>query len=117
MTPVPEPTTVGTTRFYVFRASDDLTVFTHVGTHEAANRDQAIRKQYGKTPPLCVAVSEHQWHVKKPNVVPVVRGLADVSMPEPGGPTQPDPEDSPIDESESLEPDPLELVPPVEDVA
>ncbi len=81
--PVPPDTANGTKKFYVLRASDDLLTFTLVGVQEANSRDQAIRKQFGKTPPVAVAVSENAFKVRKPKTVAVVRGLTDVPVPWP----------------------------------
>lgn len=80
----PAAVEAGRTTFYVFTASDDLLTFTFVGTQEANDRDQALRKQFGGHPPLSVAVSAHAWKPRKPRVEAVVRGLSDVGMPEPG---------------------------------
>lgn len=111
----PEGTTeVGLTRFYVLTASEDLSTFTHVATVEAAGRDQAIRKHFGRVAPVCVAVSEHAWKVRRPKVERVVRGLDDVEMPDPGGTHPPDAEADlgPVDDDAVASG--AEEVPPVE---
>ena len=68
--------------FYVFIPTDDtLTTFTYMGQQQARDRDHAIKLQFGKTPPRCVAVSAHAWRVREPEYAPRVIGLQDVPMP------------------------------------
>jgi hypothetical protein len=107
-----EPTSVGATRFFVLTANDDLTVFTLVGVQEANSRDQAIRRQFGKNPPVCVAISEHQWHVKKPKFRPVPDGFENVPMPTVPSPVVDD--DGAETGAETV--DPVSDVPPVQDL-
>jgi hypothetical protein len=82
-TPIVEPT--GLTTFFVFTVNDDLTVYTLVKTVLARDRDHALRRAFGKEPPLSVAVSEHAFRVKRPRFVQVVDGMEDVQIPI-GGP-------------------------------
>lgn len=79
--PDPPPVdTTGMTRFYVLTVSDDLLDYRLVRTVPARDRDHALRLVFGKTPPLAVAVSEHQFRVKRPRFRP---GFEDVDLPDP----------------------------------
>lgn len=89
----PEATEAGRSKFFIFKADDDLLTFHLVGSKQARDRDHAIKLHFGNAPPLCVAVSEHAWKPRKPKIEHVIRGLADVEMPD-GPPDKPEPGDA-----------------------